>query len=113
MFEDLENTLKDIKRELALYRKLFELIFDNLKTKTQVARYLKVHPSTINNWTKNGTFEEGIHFIIDENGKKEYIPNGIIEFEEALSKRKIEIKKVEKQFNPIASRFLNKVVFNG
>ena len=29
MFEDLENTLKDIKRELALYRKLFELIFDN------------------------------------------------------------------------------------
>ena len=111
MFEDLENTLKDIKRELGLYRKLFELIFDNLKTKSQVAKYLKVNPTTINNWTENGTLKEGIHFIIDENGKKEYIPNGIIEFEEEMKKRKIEIKKVEKQINPIASKFLNKVVF--
>ena len=47
MFEDLENTLKDIKRELGLYRKLFELIFDNLKTRGQVAKYLKVNPTTI------------------------------------------------------------------
>lgn len=109
MFDDLENTLKDIKRELGLYRKLFELIFDNLKTKSQVAKYLKVNPTTINNWTKNGTLKEGIHFVVDENGKKEYIPNGIIEFEEEMKKRKTEIKKVEKQINPIASKFLNKV----
>lgn len=109
MFEDLENTLKDIRRELTLFRKLFELIFDNLKTRGQVAKYLKVNPTTINNWTKNGTLIEGTHFIIDENGKREYIPNGIIEFEEEMKKRKTEIKKVEKRINPIASKFLNKV----
>ena len=109
MFEDLENTLKDIRRELTLFRKLFELIFDNLKTRGQVAKYLKVNPTTINNWTKNGILIEGTHFMIDENGKKEYIPNGIIEFEEEMKKRKIEVKKVEKQINSIASKFLNKV----
>ena len=109
MFEDLEKTLKDIRRELILYRKLFELIFDNLRTRSQVARYLKVDPKTVYNWTKDGTFHEGIHFLIDKNGKKEYIPNGIIQFEEEMKKRKIEIKKVEKQINPIASKFLNKV----
>ena len=46
---------------------------------------------------------------VDKNGKKEYIPNGIIEFEEKMKNKKIEIKKVEKQINPIASKFLNKV----
>jgi hypothetical protein len=109
MFEKLENTLLKIDKELELYRKLFEIIIDNLRTRSQVARYLKVDPKTVYNWTKDGTFHEGIHFLIDKNGKKEYIPNGIIQFEEEMKKRKIEIKKVEKQINPIASKFLNKV----
>lgn len=109
MFGKLENTLLKIDKELELYRKLFEIIIDNLRTRSQVARYLKVDPKTVYNWTKDGTFHEGIHFLIDKNGKKEYIPNGIIQFEEEMKKRKIEIKKVEKQINPIASKFLNKV----
>lgn len=109
MFENLENTLLEINKELKLYRKLFELIFDNLRTRSQVAKYLRVDQKTVYNWTKDGTFKEGIHFIIDENGKKEYIPNGIIQFEEDMKKRKTEIKKVEKKINPIASKFLNKV----
>lgn len=109
MFEKLENILLKIDKELELYRKLFELIIDNLRTRSQVARYLKVDQKTVYNWTKDGTFHEGIHFLIDENGKKEYIPNAIIEFEEQMKKRKKEIKKVEKQINPIASKFLNKV----
>ncbi len=109
MFENLENTLLEINRELRLIRKFFELIFDNLRTKKQVARYLSVDQKTVYNWTKDGTFIEGIHFIIDEKGEKEYIPNGIIEFEEKRKNRKIEVKKVEKQVNPIASKFLNKV----
>ena len=109
MFEDLEKTLKDIRRELILYRKLFELIFDNLRTRSQVAKYLRVDQKTLYNWTKDGTFQEGIHFIIKKKKKKEYIPNGIIQFEEEMKKRKTEVKKVEKQINPIASKFLNKV----
>ena len=109
MFENLEKTLLEINAELKLYRKLFELIFDNLRTRSQVAKYLRVDQKTVYNWTKDGTFQKGIHFIIDENGKKEYIPNGIIEFEEKMKNKKIEIKKVEKQINPIASKFLNKV----
>ena len=109
MFENLENTILEINRELRLIRKFSELILDNLRTKKQVARYLRVNQKTVYNWTKDGTFTEGIHFIIDEKGEKEYIPNGIIEFEEKRKNRKIEVKKVEKQVNPIASKFLNKV----
>lgn len=38
MFEDLENTLKDIRSELSLYRQLFALSMTTLSTKKQVAK---------------------------------------------------------------------------
>ena len=59
--------------------------------------------------TPGHTMESSSYVLIDENGKKEFIPNEIIEFEEEMRKRKIEVKKVEKQINSIASKFLNKV----
>jgi len=109
MFENLENTLIEIKDELKLYRELFALQLDNLRTKNQVAKFLHKDPKTIYNYTKNGTFKEGIHFIC-KNGKKEYIPSGIIQYKKEEKTRKKEVKKVEKQLNPIANKFLRKTV---
>lgn len=106
MFENLENVLLEIKDDIALNREMFLLLFDTL-TKSQVARYLQKDPKTIYNYTENGTFKEGIHFIY-ENGKKEYIPDGIIQFKKELRERKTEVKRVEKQLNPIANKFLNR-----
>ena len=47
MFEDLENTLKDIRSELSLYRQLFALSMTTLSTKKQVAKFLGVSTSTV------------------------------------------------------------------
>jgi len=110
MFENLENTLNEIKTELRLYGELFALQIDNLRSKNQVARYLKKDPKTIYNYTENGTFKEGIHFTILENGKKEYIPTGILQYKMEERTRKKEVKKVDKQLNPIANKFLRKTV---
>jgi len=108
MFENLENTLIEIKDELKLYRELFALQFDNLRTKKQVAKFLKKDPKTIYNWIKDGTLREGIHLQLDENGKVEFIPEGIIQLKKELREKKIEVKRVEKQLNPIADKFLRR-----
>ena len=111
MFESLENVLLEIKDDIELNREMFLLLFDTL-TKSQVARYLHKDPKTIYNYTENGTFKEGIHFI-DKNGKKEYIPFGIIQYKKEEKTRKKEVKKVEKQLNPIANKFLTRRTVNG
>ena len=103
MFQDLENTLIEIKNVLKLYRELFALQLDNLRTRQQVAKFLKVNQKTVYNWTKDGTFHEGIHFLIDKNGKKEYIPNGIIQFEEEMKMREVQAK-MDKIKSDIESR---------
>ena len=108
MFENLENTLIEIKDELKLYRRLFAHTL-NLKTREAVANFLEVDPKTVYNWTKDGTFKEGVHFFINSKGKKEYIPFAIIEYEKDWKARKSEVKKVEKQLSPLASKFLNGV----
>ncbi len=111
MFQDLEDTLNEIKNELKLYRELFALQLDNLRTRQQVARFLKVNQKTVYNWVKDGTLKEGIHFIICDNDKKEYIPEAIIKFSKDLKSRRTEVVKVEKQLNPISKKFLNKRQF--
>lgn len=114
MFESLENTLLEIKSELRLYRELFALQLDSLRTRKQVAKFLQVDPKTVHNYTLNGTFKEGVHFVVHESGKKEYVPEAIIQFKKEMKNRKKEVKKVEKQLNPIASKFLNnRRVLNG
>ena len=57
MFEDLEKTLKDIRRELILYRKLFELIFDEA--------FLLVNNNIFRLINQNVDFEIKIELIID------------------------------------------------
>lgn len=111
MFENLENVILEMKDDIALNREIFLLLFNTL-TKSQVARYLGKDLKTIYNYTENGTFKEGIHFI-DENGKKEYIPEGIIQYKREERTRKKEVKKVEKQLNPIANKFLSRRTVNG
>lgn len=115
MFEDLENTLKDIRSELRLYRQLFALIMKTLSKKKQVAEFLGISIGTISNYIKDGHFVEEIHYFYNNEGKEEFIPEGIIKFSEEMKHRKYEVKKVEKTLNPIASKFLNnrKVVSNG
>lgn len=115
MFEDLENTLNDIRSELSLYRQLFALSMATLSTKKQVAKFLGVSSATITKYIADGRFKEGVHFFYNDDGKEEFIPEGIVKFKQKSLNSRHEVKKVDKAFNPIARKFLNnrKVVSNG
>lgn len=104
MFEELENTLKDIKNELALYRELFALSVDTLTTQKQVAKFLGISQKTLNTYIKNGILIEGIHYI--KNNKNEFIPYKIIEFKQESSCKKLIVNKVDHCINPLVAKFL-------
>lgn len=103
MFEELENTLKEIKIELGLYRQLFALSIEALTTQKQVAKFLGVSQKTLYLYIKSGVLVEGIHYI--KNKKIEFIPYKIIEFKQQNGCKKIAVN-VQHQINPIASKFL-------
>ncbi len=115
MFEDLENTLKDIRSELSLYRQLFALSLTMLSTKKQVAKFLGVSTTTVSKYIEDGRFTEEIHFFHNHHDRVEFLPEGIIKFKEEQKYRNFEVQKVEKTLNPIATKFLKnrKVVSNG
>ena len=113
MFKELENILMDIRSELRFNREFFALIMMTLSKKNQVAKFLDVSPSTITTYIEDGRFIEEEHYFYNDEGKEEFIPEGIVKFKLELRYRKYEVKKVEKSLNPIASKFLNKVVLNG
>ena len=108
MFDQLEITLKTIQYELAMNRELLQLIVDSLKTKSQVAKFLGVNPKTVKNYIDDGRFKEGLEYFYDENGIEVFIPNAILKFKQDKKNKKIEVKKIEKQLDPIALRFLTK-----
>ena len=108
MFDQLEITLKTIQYELAMNRELLQLIVDSLKTKSQVAKFLGVNPKTVKNYIDDGRFKEGLEYFYDENGIEVFIPNAILKFKQDQKHKKIEVKKIEKQLDPIALRFLTK-----
>ncbi|MDD5156844.1 hypothetical protein [Sulfurimonas sp.] len=115
MFEALEEALVKILQKLDFQEELLQLTISSLNTKKQVAKFLGVSTSTVSTYIKDGRFTEEIHYFNNQDGKEEFIPEGIIKFKQELKHRKYEVKKVEKTLNPIASKFLNnrKVVSNG
>jgi hypothetical protein len=62
-----------------------------LTNKKNIANFLGVHPNTISNYIKNGTFKEGVHYTYLPKGKLTFIPLEIIDFK--INKPKIQVKK--------------------
>jgi predicted transcriptional regulator len=108
MFEQLEITLNLIQNELSLNRELLQLMIDSLSTKAQVAKFLGVSSKTVRNYIDDGRFREGFEYFIDDKGAEIFIPNGIIKFKQEQKQKKYEVKKIEKQLDPIALKFLTK-----
>lgn len=108
MFEHLEMTLNQIQNELSMNRELLQLMIDTLSTKAQVAKFLGVSSKTVRNYIDDGRFREGVEYFIDEKGVEIFIPNGILKFKHEQKQKKYEVKKIEKQLDPVALRFLSK-----
>ncbi len=76
----IEETLSLILKKLDTQEELLQLAISNLTTRKEVANFLSKSEKTIDNYVKNGTFEEDIHFFHNEKNKIEFIPTAILEF---------------------------------
>jgi len=109
MFDELENTLKQILEEVKDQKELLQVVLSSLTTSRQVAAFLGVSQRTIELWVKKGIFQDGEHYY--RNGKRlVFIPDAIIEFkkrpkERTRQKEKPKDTKIE-NINPTAKRIV-------
>ncbi|QOP45553.1 hypothetical protein [Sulfurimonas paralvinellae] len=112
MLDSLEEVLLDMKDELKIQRQLLQLVIESLTTKKAVAKFLGVCTKTVETMTQDGRLIEGEAWFYNEQGVKEFIPDGVIE-----AKRKRELKKgsvikgTKHKMHPTASKFM--VIKNG
>jgi hypothetical protein len=121
MFDELENTLKQILEEVKDQKELLQVVLSSLTSSRQVAAFLGVSQRTIELWVKKGIFKDGEHYY--RNGKRlVFIPAAVIEFKKHPEKRgarqeeepKSQVAKTE-SINPTAKRIVAgiKKVSNG
>lgn len=102
MSEEEKKVLNLILQKMEDYEELLLLTISTLTTKKAVANFLKKTDRMIDYYIENGKFQEGIHYLIDEDGKKEFIPQGIVDYKRNKNHKK-DRKKVEpekKIFHP-------------
>lgn len=102
MNEEEKKVLNLILQKLEVQEELLLLTIPTNITKKAVANSLGKTDRMIDYYIKNGIFQEGVHYFINEIGKKEYIPAGIIDFKRNKNHKK-DRKKVEtekKIFHP-------------
>lgn len=106
MFENFENTLLQILQKLDNHQILLEIALNSLKSRKQVAEFLGISTKTIENYLKDGRFQVNIHYFYDQKGHIVFVPSQIINFKQNQQNQKFEIKKIEKQVHPSASKFI-------
>ena len=106
MFKELENTLSKILQKLENQEILLEIALNSLKSRKEVSEFLGISTKTIENYLKDGRFQENIHYFHDQKGHIVFVPNEILNFKKNQQNQKFEIKKIEKQVHPSASKFI-------
>ena len=122
MFDELENTLKEILHRLDEQQALLQATLNSLTTSKAVASFLGVSPRTIQLWVTQKKLIDGTHYYRD--GKRlVFIPAAILELKNnpyrGSSPLKEDMQKKEtpkkKTLNPVAKKILGdlKKVSNG
>ncbi|WP_151900459.1 hypothetical protein [Sulfurimonas hydrogeniphila] len=94
MSENSEKILYLILKKLEEQEELLFLTVSTLTTKKAVANLLGKTDRMIDYYIQNGTFQDGVHYFINEKGKKEFIPSGILDYKRNKNRKKEE-KKLE------------------
>ena len=110
MFEELENTLNEIKEQLNNHGILLQMALSSLTSSKQVAKFLGVSPRTIQLWVKNGKLQEGKHFYRD--GKRlVFIPMAVMDLKnnpaQIVSQENIKKTIPHKTINPTAKKIIS------
>jgi len=106
MFDNFEKTILSMQTDVNMIKMLLLLMLDNLKTRNNVAKFLSVSTKTIDNWIEKGILKKDYHYIINENNRKEFIAEKIIELKKNKITQQKEKQNIQKQLNPISKKFL-------
>jgi hypothetical protein len=113
MFDELENTLKEILHRLDEQQALLQITLNSLTTSKAVASFLSVSPRTIQLWVKQKKLQDGKHYYRD--GKRlVFIPAAILELKNNPYKGTLPLKEDmkiaeisnKKTINPVAKKIL-------
>lgn len=107
----LEETLISILNRLDDVQELLQLSIDSLTTKKAVSKFLNKSEKTIDNYIKNKTFKQDVHYRVLGNQKVEFLPFGILEFKKA-SKVYIEVEEPQEKPKPIISDTSKRILKN-
>ena len=122
MFDELENTLKEILHRLDEQQALLQVTLNSLTTSKAVANFLGISQRTIQLWVKQKKLQEGTHYYRD--GKRlVFVPAAILELKNNPYKGSSPLKEdmpkekttKKKTLNPVAKKILGdlKKVSNG
>lgn len=103
MTEEEKKVLIQILQRQERIEQILILYAPTLKTKKEVAAFFNVSDRTIDNWKDNGKFEKGVEYFIDDNGKTEYILEGILNHNQKIMNKKNAIQQneeFEKTYHP-------------
>jgi len=111
MIEVDKEILYLILEKLEAQEELMLLTIPILTTKKAVANLLGKTDRMVDYYIENGTFQEGVHYFINEKGKKEFIPSGILNFKRNKNGKKEEkkVKVAKKIYHPSVDNILKGV----
>ncbi|NQY22304.1 MAG: hypothetical protein HRT40_13565 [Campylobacteraceae bacterium] len=76
----IEEILIKLQMRLDNIQELLELAIGTLTNKQAVSKFLHKNPKTIDTYIKNGSYIENVHFFLNDRGKVEFLPFGILNF---------------------------------
>ena len=83
----LEHKIDELMLEQKKLTNMVELFLPNLETEKGVIHFLEITKTTFNKYLKEGTIQEGVHFI--KSGRKRiYIPDEIVKLKKSGVKGK-------------------------
>lgn len=76
----LEEKLDDMQQQLKQLTQFMMMMLPDLRSKKDVMHFLKISYPTMQKYMEEGRLKDGVHFIKDENGNIEFIPEQIMAF---------------------------------
>ncbi len=106
----LEAKIESLEKKIDSLVEFFIISKRSFPTKKSVANHFSVSERTIDNWRENGKFEIGVEYIIKDDGRIEYLTNGILKHQEKIcsTSQKRDTNKTENKnfYNPIAENMI-------
>lgn len=105
MLEELIERIKNLEENMQLLLELHLQQTNNLTTYNDVAKFLDVSTRTVKNYIKDARFQQDIHYYVNSENKKIFIPNGVIAFKKGV--KAIDTSSILEKADEVVSERIN------